>query len=112
MGNNFRLGMVDTINERMKQMREEVRREVMGEAKSSAAIVRVNNAISKMVKAERDVAAWMEQNMRLVRGKSVQERGHSDYGARVLGVRAGHEVNLNSGKPLGAGQTRLAGGTK
>lgn len=111
-GNNFRLGMVDTIVDRMRQMREEVRKEVMGEARSDCAIVRVNNAIAKMYKAERDVAAWMDQNLRLGRGRSVRERGNSDHGARAAGVEAGRRVNLNSGKPLGSGQTRLTGGMK
>jgi hypothetical protein len=99
--NNFRLGMVARINERLLKARQATEEAMRGEASaaSSTALVRVNDAIAK-VNARRGAAErWADVNLKLRAARSYAAR---DHGAYEAGRRAGDQVGLNKGIRQGA----------
>lgn len=105
--NNFRLGMVDTIRDRLNESRKALTQGAQQQAYAKggeAALVRVMEATSALsVLSER---VDLEQK-HLYRVLGLRQRSTSggtyDSAAREHGRAAGHGVSLSSGKPLGHG---------
>lgn len=106
--NNFRLGVVDTIGNRLREERKATEASVLEEARqqtaipSDRALVRVENAIVKLQERSVAVDRWVDQNLKLRRGGSGGNARH-DPSARDAGRKAGHEISLKRGRgALGA----------
>jgi Protein of unknown function (DUF2786) len=101
--NNFRLGIVDEIRDRLKAQREETIKNLKTEMQGSvpgSAVVRVDQALAKMEHRGEDVEEWMDKNMSL---RKTYARIRSDYGAREAGRQAGKSIQLGGGKGLTSG---------
>lgn len=111
--NNFRLGVVDEIGNRLAAQREETLSKMKSEAvgtstgQTGIALVRLDNALAKMEKRGEDVQEWMDKNMDL---RKTYARARSDYGARAAGRRAGKSIQLGGGKGLTSGARQLGSG--
>lgn len=104
-GLNFRLGCVDTLNEKMvatrKQTLDSMRSTVTG-----TALVRVDNAIAKFNDRSSSVQSWMDGNMNLRKGPAVKVR--TDYGARQAGRNAAQSITIGGARAgLGSGSRQL-----
>lgn len=107
--NNFRLGVVDALKEKLEAERIDTRSEMINEAGSSpAAIVRVDQAMNAMVQLGAAVQEWMDLNMNL---KKASPRPYqNNNSARQAGYKAGQSISLNSSKgALGGGRHALKG---
>jgi hypothetical protein len=93
--NNFRLGAVETINQRLKASLaatvETVKAEALA-AGNAGALVVVTNSLALIEKRKQEVADWTRQNMNL-RNRSARSSYNS--AGRDAGRAAGHGVNLN-----------------
>ena len=100
--NQFRLGVVDTIAQRLAEGRQELvaqlRRETQEQAKENPlALVRLEKAIAKVESKLADTQSWMAEHLDLrneQRGGSVR----SDPSARMQGRIAGDEIALTGAR--------------
>lgn len=93
--NNFRVGVVDTIDERLTAQHAETVEEVRTEAAHSAnpfALIRVNSAIAKLEAQNVAVGEWVVAHLSLGKGRT--RRIVTDYTARAAGREAGYSVQL------------------
>jgi hypothetical protein len=93
--NNYRLGVVDTISQKLDAEHQKFvaeRREIAA-ADNAQALVRVNQAIAKVEKRGEDVSAWIKKNLKLYAGSSSSAR--HDNSAREAGRRAGRSIAIN-----------------
>lgn len=92
--NNFRLGAVETIKQRLnaslQATAETVKAEALAAGDSSALAV-VTQSLALLEKRKQEVADWARQNMRLT---SRHARSSYDNAAREAGRAAGHGVNI------------------
>jgi hypothetical protein len=107
--NNFKLGIVQTISERLKDQHETFEREARATAaaEGTTALVRVNTALAAMEAKTATVEAWTKEHMRLGTGRP--SYFHEDGHARAAGRAAGHRVHLGGRArgALGSGQRQL-----
>lgn len=94
--NNYRLGVVDTISQKLHAEHKKFVEEKRKLAGSTQALVRVNQAIAKVEKRGEDVSAWMKKNLRLYAGSGSSSR--YDGSAREAGRRAGRSIVINRAK--------------
>lgn len=112
--NNFRLGVVDTVRQKLKAQFAETIAKVKQEAAeadalqlaagdtSSMALVRVNSAVARIERRTVEVASWMKKNLNL--HSSRRSSGAYDPGARSAGRAAGNEIRMRpSAGGLGRG---------
>lgn len=101
--NNYRLGVVDGIGEKLREMKKDLLGEMREKANRSggAALVRVNTAIEKHEQRRASVRRWVDTNMNLGRGRASYAR--HDGSARAQGKRDAANINLGGGKGLGSG---------
>lgn len=96
--NNFRIGVVQTVCERLEAQRKETDQAVQHEAQqaviagSTMALVRVQNAIVKRAQQLEEVQDWMKRNLDL--RSSSRSAGAYNPSARELGRKAGHSVRM------------------
>lgn len=94
--NNYRLGVVDTIANKLYAERQKFvseQRAVAAAAADTQALVRVNQALEVVEKRGKDVSAWMKQNLKLYAGSSSSAR--YDNSAREAGRKAGRSIVIN-----------------
>lgn len=93
--NNFRLGAMETINQRLKASLaatvETVKAEALA-AGNAGALVVVQNSLALIEKRKQEVADWTRQNMSL---RNRTTRTSYSSAGREAGRQAGHGVNLN-----------------
>lgn len=107
---HYRRGVVDAISEKLREQRERTQREVRAEnSNNPLALVRVNNAIARLEKRGDEVQKFMDETMKLGRGRGMGA-GHSFAGAsaRQQGYRDGQGIRITSAK---AGIGRGVAGT-
>lgn len=94
--NNFRLGVVYAIMEKLREERERFAKDARSQASNGTALMRVNTALARVEQRGMDTAAWMKANLKLVsRGGG----GHSyDRGALEAGKRAGNSIQIGGAK--------------
>lgn len=105
--NNFRLGIVDEIGDRLREQREATVHAVKQETANTSALVRVDQALAKMEKQAGAVADWMKENLKL---KKTYSQTRYDDSARMAGRRAGKSINLGSGRAMTSGAKALGSG--
>lgn len=106
--NNFRLGMIDTIRERLAEQRQQTDSALRAEAaqNNGLALVIVNKALTKRSEQLAQVDRWMQSNLRLNKGRSSHIATHAT--AREAGRLAGTEIRFTHAKgSLGAGCRQL-----
>jgi hypothetical protein len=93
--NNFRLGAVETIAQRLKASLaatvETVKAEALAAGNQSALVI-VENSLALIEKRKQEVSTWTRQNMQL---RSRTSRSSYNDTARSAGRAAGQSVNLN-----------------
>jgi len=93
--NNFRLGAVETIAQRLKASLaatvETVKAEALAAGNQSALVI-VENSLALIEKRKQEVSNWTRQNMQL---RSRTSRSSYNDTARSAGRAAGQSVNLN-----------------
>jgi len=104
--NNFRIGAVDTIRQKLNETREEVKQEIIDESENkTTALVKVDKAIEKIKQREQETKEW-EKAQGFVYGGRVSYRSH--YSARQAGRDAAKSISINNASgALGAGQKRI-----
>jgi hypothetical protein len=93
--NNFRLGAVETINQRLKASLAATVATVKAEALAAGnerALVIVQNSLALLEKRKQEVAEWTRANMNL---RNRTARHSYSHAGREAGRAAGHGVNLN-----------------
>jgi len=96
--NNFRLGVVDTIKERMNEQKEATRAAMRAQAGTitegvqTCALVHVNSALAKLDARLDQTQNWMDKNLKLC--KASRSRTTFDPHARAAGRAAGREINF------------------
>ncbi len=93
--NNFRLGVVDAISDKLYQERRRFEHDVRTEARaeSSTALMRVDRALATIDQRGQDVAAWVKSNLKLYsHGSSATSYNHT---AREAGRKAGKQLAVN-----------------
>lgn len=102
--NNFRLGMVHTINTRLWEAKRtaeaELRKaaEPVSEIPNNLALVRVNTAIEKLKERDKQVDDFVEKKYGKAKHQGSNVQG--DHSAFAAGRAAGHKVNIG-GKARG-----------
>lgn len=109
--NNFRLGVVDTIAQKLREAQQAVNAAARSEAASGPnqhALVRVNNAIERVAAKSSAVEVWMKTNMKL--GNARASSAQYDGSARAAGQAAGREISVG-GRSAGAlaGRAKMLG---
>jgi hypothetical protein len=98
--NNYRIGVVETVAKRLHEQHLETQAAVKAEAAADTAnpmaLVRVQNAITKLDKQLAELDVWSKKNMRL--RSSSSSRSTFDPSARDAGRAAGHEVRIRPTK--------------
>jgi hypothetical protein len=94
--NNYRMGVIDTINRRMREARDATRARLRatGGADVERAIVRVD---ARLADASRVLDAITQG-----RGRNVSQRGLTDHDARRRGQHDGYTIALDHRAELGA----------
>lgn len=95
--NNFRMGVVDALAERLKKNKEEFEAQAKADGKTTALVRVAGNAEA--------VERWSKDNLQL---RTKHFRFNSDASARALGQAAGRNINLGDRNgSLGAGNKQL-----
>ncbi len=100
--NNYRLGVVDTIGNRLYEQKKETEKAMRDETAllavqdQSLALLRINNAIARTEERRQQVNDWTKANVKLVSGRF----SYSSYNpsARSAGQAAGREVRFTQAK--------------
>lgn len=98
--NNYRLGIVDTISNRLHDqkrdteaaLRKETQRTEQTTEVNRLALLRINTAIIKVEQQRQQVEAWTKENVKLGKGRPSYFR--DNHSARTAGQRAGHEIRM------------------
>ena len=99
--NNYRLGVVETVREKLKSQFAETLAKVKQEATEadalqlgagSTALVRVNQAVARIERRTEEVNSWVKKNLNL--RSSSGSRSSYDPSARAAGRKAGHEIRM------------------
>lgn len=94
--NNFRIGVVETVVERLKAQRQStdqaVKEEAAQDVANPLAVMRINNALAKREQQLESVNEWCRSNLNLHKVRI--SGGRHDITAREAGKRAGHEVRI------------------
>ena len=95
--NNYRLGVVDTIKQKLEAQHAETVASVKAEATATLgdatlALVRVNTAIARIEQRTAEVEDWVKTHLRLGRGSS--SRSSYNPGARAAGRAAGQSISI------------------
>ena len=98
--NNFRIGAVFAIQDRLEEAAQETIVE-MTETSGASLAVRVN-AIKKMKERGDSTQRWLEENLNLREGS--KRSMNIDVEAQAAGRSAAKEINLDSGRGLGSGE--------
>lgn len=102
--NNYKIGAVVAVTERLKEAKKQAREEIVSEHGNSA-----SSAIALVDRRSSDVQVWAKQNATLRSGSSFGRQSvHAT--ARTIGYNDGKKINLGSGKGLSSGaKARLEG---
>jgi len=105
--NNYRLGAVQTLKRKFSQQRADTIREIKQETRGVAgdrALVRIDNAVAKMVQQKKEVGIWVNKNMNL--GAAPSRRGGTyNPDAWRKGEEAAESIRLTQARgSLGSGQ--------
>lgn len=102
---SFRIGVVSAIGEKLEAAQAKVAAEMRAEQTTGAGLVRIDKALARISDRQREVDAWVRNNMRLgTRRSNTRVNG----GAREAGYAAGQSINIGGARAaLGAGQGRL-----
>jgi len=92
--NNFRLGVVDTISNKLWEQRRKFESETRAEARAegSTALMRVDRALANIDKRGETVKDWMKQNMKLY--ASSGSAAAYNPNARARGREAGKSISV------------------
>jgi hypothetical protein len=107
--NNFRLGAVAEVSKRLRKADNQARASMRKEADAGdsmgtgAALVRINNALTKIDEVRRNVTMYGKINLNLRKGTHSNSR--YDAEGRSAGMRAGASIDLNNGgsRSIGSG---------
>ncbi len=104
--NNFRIGVVSAINDKLKAANEQARQEARA-GQNGAALVKVDNALARIEARSAAVQKWTDDNLNLRKRQSSHYRGNRD--AHEHGRREGSKLNVGGSArgALGAGQRAL-----
>lgn len=110
--NNFRIGCVERIKERLDEARAEVRSELYQEATAASdgglSLVRVDRSLAELDRRDAQTAAYIAANIDTKQARRRSAR--YDENARAHGREAADSINLNNtAGSLGAGHYRLRG---
>lgn len=108
--NNFRLGIVEAISTKLKEQEQKTRESLRQEAQanSSMALVRIDNALTRMDKERNELNQFVNSNLRLRTTQATTIR--SDPSAREAGRQAGSKIVISGAKAgLGAGRRGIKG---
>lgn len=96
--NNFRLGVVDTIYNKLTQQRREFEAEARATAKADngMALMRVNQALANIEHRGATVKDWMKSNLKLYSAGGGSSR--HDSNARAQGRKAGASIALGGSR--------------
>lgn len=97
--NNYRLGVVDTLMNKLHAQRQQFaaeQRKLAADATNTQALVRVNQALALVEKRSADTADWIKKNLKLYAGSG--SSGRYDGSARQAGRKAGQSININRSK--------------
>lgn len=89
--NNFRIGAVESVRDRLAAQQEATIATVKAEAGSTLALVRVNNAIAKLDQRMNEVNSFAKKHLKL---RTVTRYSQMDPSARALGRAAGETIPL------------------
>jgi hypothetical protein len=106
--NQFRLGVVDTVRDKLKEARQATATSMRAEYQNNPmALVKIDQALVKMETKTASVEVWMKSHMKLRQPSG--HRVNSDPTARNAGRRAGKEIQIHSAKKgaLGAGKKMI-----
>lgn len=107
--NNFRLGIVDAVSERLKAQRKTTEEELrkQAEAGSTMALVKVDNALAVLDRRLQEAEDFAEETLNL---RKTYSRATFDPSAREAGRNAGKNISLGGAKGgLGSGRKALKG---
>lgn len=104
--NNFRVGCVDTIDEKLKAQHAATVDAV--KAENPNAIVLVQNSLARLEKRAGDVERYVAQAYPRLTKKRTSAR--LVVSAREAGRKSAQEIGIGGGKGLGAGHKQLGGG--
>ncbi len=96
--NNFRLGVVDTIADKIREQRHDFEKHARAAAKAenSTALVRVNQALAKIEERRVAVDDWVKSNLKLYsRSESASQYNPN---ARARGRQAGKSIIVNGSR--------------
>lgn len=104
--NNFRMGVVDAIAEKLREadahIKETMRQEV---ANNETALVKVDQAIARREARDEEVSAFVKSKLRV---SSTRSNYRSDQQARAHGREVGSDIQMNAAHgALAAPQTAL-----
>ncbi len=114
--NNFRLGAMQEVNNRLREADKEARAAMKQDADAQddlgtgTALVVVNSAIAKLEERRKEAVVYGKKKLGLVATSG--SRSRYDSGARAAGKRAGASIDLNSGggrAGLGRGNRKALG---
>jgi hypothetical protein len=96
--NNFRLGVVDTINGKLHEQRRQFESTAHATAREagSVALMRMDQAMAKIDARGSSVDAWLKSNLKLRAGHS--SRTSYDRSAREAGKQAGQSINVGGAR--------------
>jgi uncharacterized protein DUF2786 len=95
--NNYRLGVVDTIQRKLWAEREKFKREATAAVSANtAALVRVNAALARIETKSKEVDTWVKANLKLY--SNGRSSARYDGSAREQGRKAGHSIAINRSK--------------
>lgn len=89
--NNYKIGCVETIANRLHAQRSETIKAVKHEAVNPMALMRIDQSLQVIEKRSKEVTDWVKSHMSL---RSVSSNSSYNHSAREAGRRAGREVNL------------------
>jgi hypothetical protein len=108
--NSYRLGAVSAINTRMREGKDQARKEARAKLEGdSTALVKMDQALARMDALELELEAWIEENMNLRARQGSSSR--RDWGAFAQGQKDGRNIDLGgSDRKLGNGAKAIGDG--
>lgn len=95
--NNYRHGVVDTLSEMLQKNKQEMiqsmKQNVAGDTK---ALVKIDNALSRIEKKSKEVEIWVDRNLKLKSARRVPT--YFDPSAREQGQIAGREIKISEAR--------------
>jgi hypothetical protein len=107
--NNFRIGVVDAIKEKLFEAKRRTEEAMRSEAVNPHALVKVDQAIAKRDGLNAEIEAFMKAKYKVQAEKRASFRGDAE--AREAGREVGRELNINGNARGGleAGRARMEG---